>query len=83
MVDELGTVDEAKLLAETDDLISSWSTVRAKQQPTRSPSPKHLTEYSWMLGGKHIPLGFTNPDPLGPPAEAAGPSTPSETLPNV
>jgi hypothetical protein len=50
------SVNEAKLLAETEDLILSWTKVTTKALSIPPPSPKPLMEYSWMLGGKCIPL---------------------------
>jgi hypothetical protein len=60
-------VDLSKLLADTEVGIMGWKTVTSSKGSSSKPLPlvvQSTTEYSWMLGGKRIPLGFVNPPPL-------------------
>jgi hypothetical protein len=91
MGDDTDATQDATILADMDALIESWTTVKAKSTTPVPPMPApaitsptpDTTEYSWMLGGKRIPLGFAHPPPLDLLPEREGPSTPSETVPNA
>jgi hypothetical protein len=77
-----------RLIAEADNLVEGWTKVmssKGSSTPQSTPlpppaTPPVMTEYSWMLGGKLIPLGFAA-QPLGPPSGVAGVDEPSETVP--
>jgi hypothetical protein len=70
---------------DVDELMEGWSVVKTSASLSASPPPPlplaDTVKYSWMLGGKRIPLGFTA-QPLGPPSEADA-EVPSETVPNA
>jgi hypothetical protein len=70
---------------DADELMEGWSVVKSSASLSACPPPplppSNVVEYSWMLGGKRIPLGFAA-QPLSPPSEA-GAEVPSETVPNV
>jgi hypothetical protein len=80
-------VDLSKLLADTEVSIMGWKTVTSSKGSSSEPLPlvvQSTTEYSWMLGGKCIPLGFVNtPPPFEPLAEEGSSNAPSETACNA
>jgi hypothetical protein len=82
--------ENASLVAtvkDADELMEGWSVVKSSSNslsasPPLAPlPPPDVVEYSWMIGGKHIPLGFAA-QPLGPPSGEEA-EVPSETIPNV
>jgi hypothetical protein len=74
-----------QVVRDGDELMEGWSVVKSSTPPSSAPSPPQpptdKVKYSWMLGGKRIPLGFAA-QPLGPPGEAEV-EVPSETIPNA
>jgi hypothetical protein len=89
--DNTDILRDAKILEDTEDLIESWATVKARsstsvpltQDPVAKPPNTDVAKYSWMLGSKRIPLSFAEPPTLDLLLEREGPSTPSETVPNA
>jgi hypothetical protein len=79
-------VNLATVLKDADTLMEGWSVAKSAASllttPPCLPTPPAQTEYSWMLGGKRIPLGFAA-QPLGPPHSKAGVEEPSETISNA
>jgi hypothetical protein len=73
----------AKVILDADSLMEGWSLAKttAASIPL-PPTPPAPVEYSWMLGGRLIPLGFVA-QPLEPPQSVEGVAGPSETVPNV
>jgi hypothetical protein len=73
------------VIQDADMLMGEWSVAKSSASlsatPPRPPTPPIQVEYSWVLGGKCIPLGFAD-QPLGPPSEA-GAEVPSETILNA
>jgi hypothetical protein len=73
------------VVKDADELMEGWSVVKSSASLSTSPPPplppSDMVKYSWMLGGKRIPLGFVA-QPLGPPSVAEA-EVPSETTPNV
>jgi hypothetical protein len=75
-------VQIAKVLQDADALMEGWSATKSSALATTPlPPPSEVVEYSWMLGGKRIPLGFAA-QPLGSPS-AADADIPSETVHNA
>jgi hypothetical protein len=76
-----------ELVKDADTLMEGWSVVKSLASLSATPPPplpsppSNLVEYSWMLGGKRIPLGFAAQS-LGPPSEVDA-EVPSETVPNA
>jgi hypothetical protein len=73
-----------KIIQDADRSMESWTKVKSlsSSHPSTPPPPKgDIVEYSWMLGGNRIPLGFAA-QPLGPHSEVDA-VTPSETVPNA
>jgi hypothetical protein len=79
------TVSLDAVVQDADRLMEGWLHVKSSSSLSTSPAPSppqnDKVEYSWMLGGKRIPLGFAA-QPLGPPSEVDA-EAPSETVPNA
>jgi hypothetical protein len=73
-------VNLATVIKDANTLMEGWSVVKSAASlsttPPRVPTPPDQIEYSWMLGGRRIPLGFAA-QPLGPPRSEAGAEEPS------
>jgi hypothetical protein len=94
MGDDLENVSAKQLIMEADELIEGWTKVSSSKSLAATPTPTlqplappttpplGLTEYSWMLGGKCIPLGFAA-QPLNRPSGEVDADVPSETAPNA
>jgi hypothetical protein len=75
----------ADILKDADTIMEGWSMVKSSASLSTTPPPlppADVVEYSMMLGGKRVPLGFAD-QLLGPPASGAGADIPSETVHNV
>jgi hypothetical protein len=81
-------INLARLVNDADTLMGNWSAVKSTASlPTTLPPPRPThapgqVEYSLMLGGKRVPLGFAD-QPLDSPLCEEGVEGPSETVPNA
>jgi hypothetical protein len=72
------------LVKDADTLMEGWSVIKSSASLSATPPPPPpagQVEYSWMLGGKRVPIGFAEPPP-SPSSEVIA-DEPSESISNA